>query len=147
MQVYRITQTKYAGDLSGEGAFRAGGRWNSKGVRMLYTSTSRALAVLEVLVHLSATGIRPAMTLMTFEIPDDSVASVDELPPDWNSKPFGKETAAIGDLFVSESESLALAVPSVVIPEEYNILISSTHPDLRLVTESHRRDYFFDSRL
>ena len=53
MRVWRLTHRKWAlSAFDGQGAYLFGGRWNPKGVRCVYTSTSSALAVLEVLVHM-----------------------------------------------------------------------------------------------
>ncbi len=76
MIVYRLSKSKYSADLSGKGAEKAGGRWNSKGVAMVYTSASRALCTAEVSVHVPL-GIVPVdYELVSIEIPDDSVTEV-----------------------------------------------------------------------
>lgn len=52
LNAWRLDQAIYAAAWdSGEGAYRVGGRWNSKGVRAVYCSIDPATAILEVAVH------------------------------------------------------------------------------------------------
>ncbi|WP_298270517.1 RES domain-containing protein [Geobacter sp.] len=83
MLLYRIAEEQFAGDLSGEGARRYGGRWNPKGVPMIYIAESAALAALEVLIRLSTP---KHYCRIVYELPDSSTSEtvpVAELPPDW----------------------------------------------------------------
>jgi len=49
---WRLDKRQHAATWdSGEGAYRFGGRWNSKGVRAVYCSLDPATAILEVAVH------------------------------------------------------------------------------------------------
>ena len=73
MIVFRLSKSRFSKDLSGRGAELAGGRWNSKGLPMLYTSSSRALCTAEIAVH-SPLGIVPMdYEIIEIEIPDSSV--------------------------------------------------------------------------
>jgi len=149
MIVYRLSKSKYSADLSGKGAEKAGGRWNSKGVAMVYTSASRALCTAEVAVHVPL-GIVPAdYELVTIDIPDDSVteAHIRDLPVDWQSFPHSNSTQKFGDRFVHEGKFLVLKVPSVVVQGEYNFLINPKHEEAAKVRVVNKEPFLFDKRL
>jgi RES domain-containing protein len=69
MKVYRLCNRQFSNDLSGKGAELFGGRWNSKGTAILYTSESRALCLTEVLVHATSNSIPDDYHLVTIELP------------------------------------------------------------------------------
>ncbi|MCU0378999.1 MAG: RES family NAD+ phosphorylase [Bacteroidales bacterium] len=149
MIVYRLSRSKYSADLSGKGAEKSGGRWNSKGVAMVYTSNSRALCTAEVAVHI-ALGIVPSdYELVTIEIPDDSLkqASIEDLPADWRSFPHPDSTQKLGDRFIMEGVFLVLKVPSVVVQGEYNFLINPKHEAAKKVRVIGTEPFLFDKRL
>lgn len=146
---WRVVRTRYAESaFSGEGAFRYGGRWNSRGRPMVYTSGSRALAALEILVHLNP----PlhfeyrAMQVAMEETHLEKIA-VSRLPSDWRSQPSEPETRAIGDRWLRESRSVVLEVPSVIVPEESNFLLNPLHPDFRSLKFSKSQPFSLDPRL
>ncbi|MCB9227427.1 MAG: RES family NAD+ phosphorylase [Chitinophagales bacterium] len=150
MEVYRITKTKYAKSINGFGAEKFGGRWNSKGVAMLYTSQSRALAMTEVAVHLSY-GIMPKdFSLVTIEIPNNTMIEelkIEDLPKNWDNIPHNGNTQLIGDDFVSEQEYLALKVPSVIVKGDFNFLINPLHKDFDKIKIKNIEPFLFDNRL
>ncbi len=76
MELYRLTKEKYGNDISGTGAFLAGGRWNSKGIRMLYTAGSRSLALVESLAHLVTVRNLESYVVMVLYVPDDAGLTV-----------------------------------------------------------------------
>jgi RES domain-containing protein len=147
MKVYRISNKKYTEHLNGEGAYRVGGRWNSKGVRMVYTSTSIALASLEVLVHTDGIPIPNGMILLTFEVPNRYIQFLEKLPLDWNEVPPKGAAKAVGDEFINSNKLLGLKVPSAIIPEEYNVLLNPLHVHVDKVELVSQREYAFDGRL
>jgi RES domain-containing protein len=128
VRAWRAVRPAYAANpLSGEGAARAGSRWNSPGVRLGYASTSRPLAVLETLVH-ATRGFYPVdAVLVPVDIPDEMVADVPSLPKDWSQLPYSAGSRLIGDHWVKQGSSLAMLVPSAVLPAERNILINPGH--------------------
>jgi len=149
MIVYRLSKSNYSADRSGKGAEKAGGRWNSKGVAMVYTSASRALCTAEVAVHLPL-GIVPAgYVLVTIEVPDDSVTEVNitDLPADWRSFPHSDSTQKLGDRFIREGKFLVLKVPSVVVQGEYNFLINPRHEAAGKIRIVNTEPFLFDKRL
>ena len=136
--------------FDGEGAKLSGGRWNSKGVAVIYAADSIALAALELLIHLHSHEILNSYRLYRIEIGDADLLSLDarDLPKDWRIDPPPSSTAHVGDGWVTSNDSLALAVPSVVIPSQHNILINPAqrHWDRALKTV-RPGPFVFDPRL
>ena len=148
IRLYRIANCKYIDDLSGEGAYRVGGRWNSKGTRLLYTSTSISLSMLEVIVHSDGLPIHRDMCLVTISIPENRIEWLadEDLPTDWADLPSSQNSKNIGDHLIEKREILALSVPSVLIPEERNILINPLHSDFNSLNQISQRKIRFDAR-
>jgi RES domain-containing protein len=136
--------------LDGEGARLYGGRWNSEGVAVVYSSSTLSLAALELVVHVDIEDVPDDLVAMAIEVPDD--AGVDsvalaELPPDWNQVPDHPACVAIGDAWVRESVDLLLRVPSAVIPEEWNVLINPRHSRVGELVVRSVRSFAFDARV
>lgn len=147
MIVYRLSKKIYAQDISGKGAEIAGGRWNSKGVAMLYTGQSIALCVTEIAVHMPL-GILPEdYCLVHIEIPEDSVYEQKRLPSNWNVFPHPHETQELGDRFIREQKKLVMKVPSAAVQGEYNYLLNPKHPDFSKVKVKKVEKFSFDERL
>ena len=147
---WRIVTAKYKNDaFSGEGARIQGGRWNSKGVPMVYTAGSLALALLEILVSLPAAKLLQEFVRIPIRFSLKLVTSLEEadLPADWNSRPASSSTKKIGDQWVASKESVILKVPSIVVPEEYNYLVNPLHPDFKKISIGSSVAYFLDPRL
>ena len=150
MTLYRIAKKKYVDDLSGAGARIYGGRWNHKGIGMLYTSEGRALATVEYLVHVPLSIVPSDLSIAFIEIPDDIIptqVSTAQLPANWRDYPAPPELAKIGTRWAIESRSLLLRVPSAVIAGEFNVLINPAHTDIRHVEITHIEDCRLDQRL
>ncbi len=149
MEVYRLNRKKYADGLSGKGAAARGARWNSRGVEVIYTSSSRALAMAEVLVHLSTDLIPNDFEMLSVKVPVDmpiDEVKVELLPNDWNSFSKMFVTQKIGDQFIKEVKSPLLKVPSVVVPGDWNILINPNHASFKGIEVVESRDFPFDTR-
>lgn len=152
MKVFRIEREKYLKTtLSGTGASMSKGfRWNSLNTRLVYTAESRALATLEVSVHLDlAEDLPNDRFIVEIDIPDDLVifeVCLEDLPADWNAKPPTLTTQTIGDAFVSENNSAVLKVPSSIVPQEYNYLINPHHSDARRIKVTATSSMIFDER-
>lgn len=151
MIVYRLAKSKYSRDLSGKGAEIAGGRWNSKGNAVLYTSDSRALCTAEIAVH-TPLGIVPAnFELITIEISDASECSVvkpEVLPENWHRFPFRRQTQVVGDQFLKDNENLLLKVPSAVVQGAFNYLLNPAHKNFsEMVSIVNVEVFNFDPRL
>ena len=147
-KVFRIANSKHADDLSGEGAYLFGGRWNSEGVKMLYTSSSSSLSILEVLAYVTNKTFGNKQ-IVTIEVPIDSYREipVDVLDDGWNVLPASDYTKQIGDRWAKSMESLILIVPSVINPREQNILINPLHPRFSEVKIIEKKEFSFDKRL
>lgn len=146
---WRLTKTKYLSTAwDGEGAAKAGGRWNSPGVAVVYTSGSLSLALVEVLVHLPA-DILPAYSAVPVEIDDALVTTLaaGRLPKNWKDSPPPPATQAIGDGWVGSRTSAALRVPSVVVPGEFNFILNPAHRDFGRVSIGTAMPFPFDPRL
>lgn len=149
VRAWRLTKTRHlATAWDGEGARRNGGRWNSVGTAVVYTSGSLALALVETLVHLPA-GLLPAYTAIPIDFDETLVAAVryEDLPPDWRAHPAPASTRAIGDRWVAGMRSALLRVPSVIVPTEFNYLLNPAHPDVGRVTTGAPMAFPFDPRL
>jgi RES domain-containing protein len=148
---FRLVKARYADQaFDGEGAKLSGGRWNSKGVAVVYAADSIALAALELLIHLHSHEILNSYRLYRIEIGNADLLTLDrrDLPKDWQSDPPPSSTAHLGDGWVASGESLALAVPSVVVPSQQNILINPSHPRFEQALNTTRQEAFvFDPRL
>jgi RES domain-containing protein len=149
MIVYRLSKGKFARDLSGKGAELYGGRWNSKGVAMVYTSQSRALAFSEVAMHIPLGIVPKDYFLITIELPDNVPLFEwphSALPTDWRTNPHSDSTQKIGDAFIREGQHLVLRVPSAVVPGDFNFLVNPAHPQMSRVTVVSAEPFEFDSR-
>jgi len=153
MIVFRIEREKYLETtLTGIGASMSEGyRWNSLNTRMIYTAESRALATLEISVHLDLSEDLPEDRLFVeILIPDDIIiqeVKLEDLPEDWSAKPPTLITQKIGDDFVNYNEAAILKVPSSIIPQEYNYLINISHPDSSKIKVLNYTKMKFDPRL
>jgi len=155
MIVYRIEREKYlSSTLSGVGAsLTKGFRWNSLHTKLVYSAESRALATLEIAVHLDLSEDLPMdRHYVEIEIPDDiliSEVNPNNLPMNWNSNPPTTFTQIIGDDFVEQGYAAVLKVPSSIVPDEYNYLINPHHPDTKriVIRRTHAMDFEWLSRI
>ena len=149
MEVYHIGNKKFANQLNGEGAKLHGGRWNSIGTACLYTSESIALCVLEYAANVSLHQLPPFLAITVYSLPDNSWQSfpVTDLPKNWQEVPAPAETQEWGSHLLQEGKSLALRVPSVIIPSEHNYILNPLHPDFKKVKIKEVLPFTFDSRI
>jgi RES domain-containing protein len=153
MRVFRIEREKYLeSTLKGIGAaLTEGFRWNSLHTSLVYTSESRALATLEIAVHLDLSEDVPTdRYYVEIDIPD-SVEILElryeDLPRGWDAKPPSLESQYIGDDFVLENSAAVLKVPSSIVPLAYNYLINPQHPDARKISVVEKIPLVFDQRI
>ena len=148
MFLYRIADCRYINDLSGKGAAIYGGRWNSPDTYIVYSAESPSLALLEAIVRI---GKMPELNycMIVIEIPDSeiSVLDVNQLTLDWYKNPPPDNLKTIGDKFIQANQSLALIVPSVIMPEEHNCLLNPGHKDFGKVKIKSRRTLAIDERI
>ena len=146
---WRLTKTKYlSAAWDGEGAKKAGGRWNGPGVPVVYTSGSLSLALVEVLVHLPAK-FQPAYSALSVEFDTSLVTVVAPglLPRNWKDSPPPPATQAIGADWVASGASAVLRVPSVVVPGEFNFILNPAHREFGRIRIGTPMPFPFDPRL
>lgn len=117
---------------------------------MAYASTSLALASVEFFVHLNGLDAPEGLVSLQVEIPDDVLVQrlyPDQLPPNWRDYPGPQTLREIGNSWMDGGSSVCLMVPSVVIPQEYNLLINATHPDFARLLVRDPVAFDFDPRL
>jgi RES domain-containing protein len=149
MLVYRIQKARYADDTSGTGSTLVSGRWHQAGKQpILYTSSNISLAILECLVHLPTVVRPPDLVLLTIDVPDKSIVTIDtkNLPENWSKKGYFDDVQQWGTAWLQSSSSLAVIVPSVTSPD-YNILVNPGHPDFSHVKIVDSRPITLDDRL
>ena len=148
--LWRLSPAYHAAKaMSGEGSYRRGGRWNPPGIRAIYCADSRSLAVVEVLANI----IRPRLLqpepwiLIPIEVPENLVERPVRVPETWRETPYSAATQAFGAEWVQAQRSVALRVPSVVVPGEFNYLLNPAHPQFAKVKVGKPEPFSFDPRL
>ena len=156
IEAYRISkEPDLQKAFSGQGAKDWGGRWNSRGVAVVYTAAHRSLSILEVLVHLKGgSGTGSAAISTPFYIYTVAFGArlleelpISSLPAGWNSEPPSSASQSLGDGWVSAAKSPVLAVPSVVVPEEPNYILNPNHADFSEIQIGSPVACAFDPRL
>ena len=149
MEVYRIAKDAFIRDLTGIGAKSVGGRWNFKGIAVLYTSSSISLCVLECLAHFPAAFAPKDMAMATITIPDDQISEINEadLPENWRKVPSPRILKEMAYQWIKAQESLVLKVPSIIVPQEYNYIINPFHQDFQKVILDEVTPFAFDNRV
>jgi RES domain-containing protein len=139
IKAYRLVKRRFSSSaFDGEGARRFGGQWNSKGQRCVYVADSPALAVLEVLVHVTRDEILKAYELIEITFPQELAlrTAPESLPWNWRMRPAPQDTADFGDAWLESGESLALAVPSIIVPMSWNYLLNNDHPEFEVMANT-----------
>ncbi len=149
MLVYRIGKTKYKNDLTGHGARLNGGRWNHISLPCIYTSESRALALLEYTVNVNIDDIPRALSITTIEIPNDKIEEpkITDLPGDWTQIPAPVSTKDFGTLFLKSHRSSVLKIPSSIISKEYNFILNPQHAGSKEFKVISVEDFVYDVRI
>jgi RES domain-containing protein len=161
MRIWRICRLPYAA-FTGEGARRFGGRWNSRGVPMVYASTSLALAAIELFVHLEPGQAPGDLVFFSAELPEGEPARTlqpADLLPDWWTDKNLAATRELGDAWIqiqpriqprtqpTARSSLAMLVPSVPIRAEWNVLLNPLHPCIGELGIDPPQPFVFDARM
>ena len=148
LTVWRIVTQRFAETaFSGEGARLYGGRWNPKGVAMVYTAHTQSLAILEMLVQDSP--LRARYVMIPARIPERLIQSIEmaDLPRDWRDVSARVELQRIGAAWCADQSSAVLAVPSAVVPAESNYLVNPGHPEFDSILIGTREQWLTDQRL
>jgi RES domain-containing protein len=150
MQVWRLSRPEFARRLDGGGNRETGARWNSPGAGVVYTSRPLALCVLETIVHLPSARFVQGLSAARIEVPDDAgveAVSAAELPDD----PFAAAAAAWfrerGDRWLQAGTALALIAPSVIVPQEQNVILDPRHPHAGRIRIEEVVPFSLDARL
>jgi RES domain-containing protein len=150
MRIWRLSKERYASDaFSGEGARRFGGRWNSPGVPMVYTSTSLALAAIELFVHLDPSQAPLDLVSIAADLPEGEPSlrwEQAQLPPRWWSDALGP-VRSLGDQWARSQKSLSVFAPSVPIRGEWNVLVNPRHPGVAGLIVHPPEPFLFDARM
>jgi RES domain-containing protein len=148
MTVYRLATEMYKEDLSGTGAKLYGGRWNSIGIPVLYTTENISLSVLEILVRTGFNTIPDNYHILKLSVPDnmkENRISKEKIKSNWKSDTG--LTQWLGSEFIKSSKSLYLKVPSAIVDEEYNFIINPAHRDFAKIKIESCKKFQFDKRL
>lgn len=147
--VWRLLTARFAdSEFTGEGAWLYGGRWNRKGVPMVYTAGSQSLAMLEMLVQDQP--LRGRYVMIPATLPSNlkiERISPDRLPADWRSPAARAQLQAIGSDWARRRSSAVLAVPSAVVPAEVNYLLNPLHPSFARIEIGKPQEFVTDLRL
>ncbi|MCE7066445.1 RES family NAD+ phosphorylase [Dyadobacter sp. CY326] len=149
MIVYRIGRTKYAHDLTGEGARLFGGRWNHKLTPCIYTSASRALALLEYTANISIDDIPRALSITTFELASLDIyqTSIADLPGNWRDAPAPASTKDYGTMVLKKASHAFLQIPSAIITDEFNYLLNPMFVAQDAFRIVDVKDFVYDLRI
>ena len=147
IRAYRLLKRRFvATAFSGLGARLYGGRWNSPGVAMVYTSSTISLALLEWRAHLTQW---PAPPLVIIEVEFEAalVWSLAKHPANWQQMPYPKSVTTLGDHWIHSQRSAVLRLPSAIVPSEWNYLLNPAHPDFHKIRLGKPRLFKTDPRL
>lgn len=151
VDLFRLTKHAFTVScFDGEGARLYGGRWNSKGLPCVYLGTTRAICVLETLVHLNNQQQLPMFSMFQLTVPEKLVERLNtaEWPKDWAADPVPSSTKDVGDVWLLEKTSLVLLVPSSVVSGEWNALFNPLHPAAKdIISAAKSTSFALDPRL
>lgn len=150
MELFRLSKKKYAKFFNGKGAAKSNNRWNSKGTEIIYTAESRALAMAEVVVHVTIATLPKDFVMLTIHVADEiAIKKIElkDLNENWNAMLPNSKTKKIGDLFINELEYCILKVPSAVVKGDFNYLINPYHKDFKKIKIIDIVDFPFDQRM
>ena len=147
MLIYHLGKSKYALQLSGEGAKLNGGRWNVIGQPCIYASEARSLCVLEYAANVSIDEMSDELSFSVYEIPDDGWASfrAKDLPNGWAGE---SSSVAIREWGTEQlKNNFAIRIPSVILPTEFNFILNPLHPDFKKLRIKEVEPFIFDQRI
>ena len=151
MQIFRIDSIARQHDsLTGIGAELYGGRWNRIGERAVYCASHRSLAILEILAHVRNNSLFPVdRVMLDLEIPVANIFTfkAKDLAIGWNDATSYRLTEGVFEQFCILKNRLAIRVPSVIVPEEYNIVLNPAHERFKDVKVMKKSALAWDDRL
>ena len=134
--------------MNGEGAWLHGGRWNPPGLHAVYLAESRALAALEIIVHAPREVWSLDWRVIEVEVPDELIqaVSIADLPAAWQALPSSLTAQNFGAAWLRARKALAIRLPSVVMPEEYTLMLNPRHEDVARLRVSKPKEFRLDRR-
>ena len=146
MLIYRIAHKKFTQNLSVSGL---SGRWNSQGKMVLYTSENISLALLENMIYRAGSGFNNDYKIMIIEVLSEKIEEINskKLPKNWRELDAYSELQEIGDDWYNQQNNLILKVPSSILPENFNFILNTIHPDFKKVKLIDVLDYEPDERI
>ena len=116
---------------------------------MVYTAQTQSLAALELLVHLDWPALLNRYVLIQVTIDESLILKLElrEWPRNWRASPAPARLREIGNAWIESSKSVALQVPSAVVPGESNFLINPRHPDFDRIKIGRALPFRYDPRL
>lgn len=149
MLLYRISKQAYARDTEGLGSKLYGGRWNNIGTPCIYTSESRALAILEYAVNIELVMVPKRLAITIYEAPENDFlnCNTNNLPVDWKNSPSPSSTKNYGSKLFLNTSYLGLKLPSAIVQDEFNYLINPLSAKLTLLKVVDVQDFIFDQRI
>jgi RES domain-containing protein len=151
MQIWRICRRRFAKRAyNGEGARLAGGRWNHRGELVAYASPALSLAALELFVNLRPPHVPDDLVSVPAILPDDVTSErweVKPLPKNWRDAEPPPALRDLGSEWIHSLRTAVLFVPSVVVPEEFNVLLNPAHPEFTKLQVGQPRKFQFDARM
>jgi len=147
MEFYRIVLTKYSNELFASGVE---GRWNKEDEHVVYASTTRALALLENLVHRRHLGVEVSFTLLTLELPESTLVETVQLKTlaeGWQTSAYYSNCQSYSRAWFKANKALVLKVPSSIVPEEFNVMINANHQYFTKIKIKKRQKFTVDQRL
>lgn len=149
MLVYHLGHSRYADSLTGEGAKLHGGRWNLIGTPCIYTSESKALSVLEYAANVRLEEMPGNLAITVYELPSKSWLEVDlkTIPDDWQAVPTPNSTKEFGTGLLQKPQTLAIKLPSVIIPSEFNFILNPRAKNFHLIKIVSINAFSMDRRI
>ncbi len=150
MKIFRITRSRYAGSAyAGLGGRTRSGRWHERGPSITYASESRALAALEILVNLDPEDLPDDLVIVPADLPEACCLEIHkrDLPRNWRLSPSPDSTQKLGGEWLKRGDTLAMILPSAVIPEERNIVLNPEHSDFSRLRVGRPEPFTLDPRL
>jgi RES domain-containing protein len=144
IELWRLYRSAHGPGLDGAGGLYAAGRWHDIGSRVVYFGSRPAIVALEKLAHIDPPLLPVDLVLARFE---GNLRVLDQA--DFDRKQLGEvnTTRASGELFLKNLAACVLRVPSILMPEESNLVFNPLHADAAKVELTYNRPFTFNSRL
>lgn len=147
MKLWRLYRRAHGQGLDGAGGRHAAGRWHPQGTPVVYFGAGAAIVILEKLAHLNPDTLPADLMLGLFEA-DVSVGDVWlQASPRSHDLEDVDLTRAAGREWLESRRSCVLRVPSIVVPEEHNLVVNPLHAEAQQIALVIERPFTFDGRL